>query len=129
MRSWDGPRRMSTRSPAGERNDRQVYDVHGAGKRTDAAEDARDILATGSGNTIHIHMNCGGREGGCGGSYDAYATSYPALVPTLPGLWPLAPASYGCAGFPPGFVFGCPPGPVLLPPLAVAQPGWSPTGW
>ena len=127
MRSWDGPRRMSTRSPAGAWNDRRAYDVH-AGKRSDT-EDVRDILATGSGNTIHIHVNCGGRDGGCGGSYDAYANSYPALAPVLPGLWPLAPASYGCAGFPPGFVFGCPPGPVLLPPWAAAQPGWSPTGW
>ena len=106
--------------------------MQSATKREDASDDVRDLLSTGSGNTIHIHMNCGGRDGGCGGRggpYDGYANSYPALVPTLPGLWPLPPVSYGCTGFPPGFVFGCPPGPVLLPPLAATQSGWSPTGW
>jgi hypothetical protein len=124
--SWDGPRRMSTRSPAGSWNDSQAYSGQAGGARSTGAtaEDVRELLSTGSGNTIHIHMNCGGRD--CGG---AYGNAYPALVPTLPGLWPLPPASYGCTGFPPGLVFGCPPGPVLLPPLAATQPGWAPTGW
>jgi hypothetical protein len=93
--------------------------------------DVGEIISNANGSTIHIHMNCnsGGNDGAfCGG--DRFNGGFPpAFVPTLPGIWPLPPLSYGNGYFPPGFVFGCPPGPVLLPPMTGQFGGAIPTGW
>lgn len=148
-RSWDGPQRMSTRSPAGAWSDAQASARGGNGPSTErgagaasgvgavgaVGADLQELLARSTGNTIHVHVNCssGGDAGACGaGPYGgAYTAAFPSFVPTLPGLWPLPPASFGGCGaqLPPGLVLGCAPGPVLLPPMAGALPGWAPTGW
>jgi len=133
---------MSTRSPAGFSNDVQAYSNQRTANALSAtpplsAADLGDVLSRGNGNTIHIHMNCnsgnsGNNDGapcGGGGILNGGGVYPPALVPTLPGLWPLPPFSYGNGYFPPGVVFGCPPGPVLLPPMTGQCGGAFPTGW
>jgi len=67
-------------------------------------------------SVININVNCGvncndrGCERGWFGSY----------APTLNGMWPLPPLSYGSGFAPPGFVYGCPPGPLLLTPMTTS---------
>ena len=133
---WNAARRMSTRSPAAFSNDVQTYSNQRNSNASAApplsATDLGEVLSRGNGNTIHIHMNCNSGNSAnndgsaCGGAFNG---GYPAVVPSLPGLWPLPPFSYGNGYFPPGVVFGCPPGPVLLPPMMGQCGGAFPTGW
>jgi hypothetical protein len=128
---------MGTFSPAALANQvQQASDV--SWDNNNNRESLASVLEKSNGNTIHIHMNCNGSGGGgpvnCGGfpggAYPAGALGYPpSVVPTLPGMWPLPPLSYGNGYYPPGFVFGCPSGPVLLPPLVNQCGGTVPAGW
>jgi len=129
-------RRMGTSSPAALAN--QVQQASNVSwENNNDRESLASVLEKSNGNTIHIHMNCNGSGGGpanCGGfpggAYPVGPLGYnPSFVPTLPGMWPLPPLSYGNGFYPPGFVFGCPSGPVLLPPVVNQCGGTVPAGW
>lgn len=130
-------RRMGTSSPAALAN--QVQQANNVSWDNKSGESLESVLekSNGNGNTIHIHMNCNGSGNGPtnyggfpGGAYPVGAFGYPpSFVPTLPGMWPLPPLSYGNGYYPPGFVFGCPSGPVLLPPVINQCGGTVPVSW
>jgi hypothetical protein len=88
---------------------------------------------SGATTTININVQCNGGGGGGGRPGCGFGEGYggaaaAAWAPTLPGLWPLPPLSYaGGAG--PGFVYGCPSGPLLLPPLAAVPLPALGCGW